>query len=235
MNFVLVGIVVSFVLSGVNFIATQNIFSTLFIFLISLVFFVLIVKKQMAKNQLKIHRYHQCYQFINTFIVSLNIKGSMSAAIESSYEVSDETTKEVLDSIKEMNEEEKIGYLCKYFKFDLYRLFVDIVSLWNEEGGDILKMSQYLVNQARLKEQYLITCETIHRQKTIEFVTLWSISLAILAILRFTLSQFFYRISGSLFYQISVVIIILFALFSVYILLLRVSKFELEGWKDEEK
>ena len=81
MNFVLVGIVVSFVLSGVNFIATQNIFSTLFIFLISLVFFVLIVKKQMAKNQLKIHRYHQCYQFINTFIVSLNIKGSMSAAI----------------------------------------------------------------------------------------------------------------------------------------------------------
>jgi len=235
MNFVLVGLVVSFVLSGVNFIATQNIFSTLFIFLISIVFFVLIVKKQMTKNQLKIHRYHQCYQFINTFIVSLNIKGSMSAAIESSYEVSDETTKEVLDSIKEMNEEEKIGYLCKYFKFDLYRLFVDIVSLWNEEGGDILKMSQYLVNQARLKEQYLITCETIHRQKTIEFVTLWSISLAILAILRFTLSQFFYRISSSLFYQISVVIIILFALFSVYILLLRVSKFELEGWKDEEK
>lgn len=235
MNFVLVGIVVSFVLSGVNFIATQNIFSTLFLFLISLVFFVLIVKKQMAKNQLKIHRYHQCYQFINTFIVSLNIKGSMSAAIESSYEVSDETTKEVLDSIKEMNEEEKIGYLCKYFKFDLYRLFVDIVSLWNEEGGDILKMSQYLVNQARLKEQYLLTCETIHRQKTIEFVTLWSISLAILAILRFTLSQFFYHISGSLFYQISVVVIILFALFSVYILLLRVSKFELEGWKDEEK
>lgn len=235
MNFVLVGLVVSFVLSGVNFIATQNIFSTLFIFLISIVFFVLIVKKQMTKNQLKIHRYHQCYQFINTFIVSLNIKGSMSAAIESSYEVSDETTKEVLDSIKEMNEEEKIGYLCKYFKFDLYRLFVDIVSLWNEEGGDILKMSQYLVNQARLKEQYLITCETIHRQKAIEFVTLWSISLAILAILRFTLSQFFYRISSSLFYQISVVIIILFALFSVYILLLRVSKFELEGWKDEEK
>lgn len=235
MNFVLVGIVVSFVLAGVNFIATQNIFSTLFIFLISLLFFVLIVKRQMAKNQLKIHRYHQCYQFINTFIVSLNIKGSMSAAIESSYEVSDEATKEVLDSIKEMNEEEKIGYLCKYFKFDLYRLFVDIVSLWNEEGGDILKMSQYLVNQARLKEQYLITCETIHRQKTIEFITLWSISLAILAILRFTLSQFFYRISGSLFYQISVVVIILFVLFSVYILLSRVSKFELEGWKDEEK
>ena len=159
----------------------------------------------------------------------------MNAAIQSSYETADESTKEVLDSIKELNEEEKIAYLCKYFKFDLYRLFVDTVNLWNEEGGDILRMSQYLINQARLKEQYLITCETIHRQKITEFIVLWSISLAILAILRFALSQFFYRISNTIFYQIAVTAIVFFALFSVYILLLRVSKLELEGWNDDEK
>lgn len=235
MNFVLVGFVVSFVFAGINYIASQNIFTTLFIFFVTILFFVLVVRRQMTKNQLKIHRYHQCYQFINTFIISLNIKGSMNAALESSYETSDESTKEVLDSIKEMNEEEKISYLGKFFKFDLYRLFVDTVSLWNEEGGDILTMSQYLINQARLKEQYLLTCETIHRQKTIEFVVLWSISLAILAILRFTLSQFYYHICKSTFYQASVSAIILFALFSIYILVLRVSKFDLEGWRDDEK
>lgn len=235
MNFALVGIVVSFALSGVNYIATQNVLSTVLIFFLSLLFFLLFVCRQMTKNQLKIHRYHQCYQFINTFIVSLNIKGSMSAAINSSYETSDENTREVLDSIKEMNEEEKIGYMCKYFKFDLYRLFVDTVKLWNEEGGDILKMSQYLVNQARLKEQYLITCETIHRQKTIEFVVLWSIALAILTMLRFTLSQFFERICKTMFYQISIVVIILFAIFSTYIFVSRISKFDLEGWKEDEK
>ena len=235
MNFTLVGIVVSFVLAGINFIASQNIFTTISIFFITILFFVLIVKKQTMKNQLKIHRYHQCYQFINSFIISLNVKGSMNAAIQSSYETADESTKEVLDSIKELNEEEKIAYLCKYFKFDLYRLFVDTVNLWNEEGGDILRMSQYLINQARLKEQYLITCETIHRQKITEFIVLWSISLAILAILRFALSQFFYRISNTIFYQIAVTAIVFFALFSVYILLLRVSKLELEGWNDDEK
>lgn len=235
MNFVLVGFVVSLVFAGINYIASQNIFTTLFIFLATIVFFVLVVRRQMTKNQLKIHRYHQCYQFINTFIISLNIKGSMNAALLSSYETSDESTKEVLDSIKEMSEEEKISYLGKFFKFDLYRLFVDTVFLWNEEGGDILEMSQYLINQARLKEQYLITCETIHRQKTIEFVVLWSISLAILAILRFTLSQFYFHIRDSLFYQIAVSVIILFALFSIYILVLRVSKFDLEGWRDDEK
>ena len=232
MNFVVVGIVTSIVLTGVNYIASQNLLTSLFIFLITNAFFVLIVKRQMHKNQLKTHRYHQCFQFINTFIISLNVKGSMNAAMQSSYETTDEDTKEIIDSIKELNEEEKLSYLIKYFKFDIYRLFVDTIKLWNEEGGDILKMSEYLINQARLKEQYLLNCETIHKQKTIEFVVLWSISLAILGILRFALSQFFSKISASLFYQISVAAIILFALFSIYVLVMRVSNFELEGWKE---
>ena len=235
MNYLVVGIIVSFVFAGVTFIASQNIFTSIFIFLINIAFFVLIVRRRMHKNQQKIHRYHQCFQFINSFIISLNVKGSVSAAIESGYETADEDTKTLMDTIKELTEEEKIMYLCKYFKFDLYRLFVDTVFLWNEEGGDILKMCQYLINQARLKEQYLLTCETIHRQKTIEFVVLWSISLAILSILRFALSQFFDRISSTLFYQIAVVVIILFALISIYILIMRVSRIELEGWKDNEK
>lgn len=235
MNSILVGIIVSLVLTGISFITTQNIFLAIFIFLISNAFFVLIVNRKIKKNQLKIHRYHQCFHFINSFIISLNVKGSMSAAIQSGYETTDEDTKALIDSIKELNEEEKIMYLSKYFKFDLYRLFVDTINLWNEEGGDILEMSQYLINQVRLKEQYLITCETIHRQKTIEFVVLWTISLAILAALRFALSQFFERIRQTIFYQVAVTVIILFVLVSIYILVMRISKLDLEGWKDEEK
>ena len=235
MNYILVGIIVSFVLTGISFITTQNIFLAIFIFLISNAFFVFVVNKKMKKNQLKIHRYRQCFHFINSFIISLNVKGSMSAAIQSGYETTDEDTKTLLDSIKELNEEEKIMYLSKYFKFDLYRLFVDTISLWNEEGGDILKMSQYLINQVRLKEQYLITCETIHRQKTIEFIVLWSISLAILAALRFALSQFYSKVIKTPFYQVAVVVIFLFVLISIYVLTKRVSNVTLEGWKDDEK
>ena len=99
MNFVVVGIVTSIVLTGVNYIASQNLLTSLFIFLITNAFFVLIVKRQMHKNQLKTHRYHQCFQFINTFIISLNVKGSMNAAMQSSYETTDEDTKEIIDSI----------------------------------------------------------------------------------------------------------------------------------------
>ena len=63
-------------------------------------FFVFVAKKQIDKTQQKIQRYHECFQFINTFIISLNVKGSLSSAMQSAYEVSNDTTKEIIDSIK---------------------------------------------------------------------------------------------------------------------------------------
>ena len=235
MNFVLVGLIVSLIFTGITFIASQNIFSTISIFLVFTLFFVLIARRLIDKNQQKIHRYHQCFQFINTFIISLNVKGSLSAAIQSAYDTADSDTKEILDSINELNEEEKINYLVKYFKFDLYRLFVDTIRLWNEQGGDIIKMSRHLVEQVRLKEEYLIACQSINKSKSVEFIVLWSIALTILAALRFALSQFFLRISQTVFYQIAVVVILLFALLSIYLLIKRSTNITLEGWNDNEK
>ena len=235
MNFIALGIIVSFVFAGVTFIASQNIFSSLIILAVYAAFFVLIARRQINKNEQKIHRYHQCFQFINSYLISLNVKGSLNAAMESSYETADEGTKEIIDSIKELSEQEKLSYLTKYFKFDLYHLFVDTVSLWSEQGGDILKMSHHLVDQVRLKEEYLLTCESLNKSKTVEFVVLWAIALVILAALRFALSQFFDRISKTIIYQVAVIVVILFALFSIYILILRITNVNLEGWKDEEK
>ena len=235
MNFIALGIIVSFVFAGVTFIASQNIFSSLIILVVYTAFFVLIARRQINKNEQKIHRYHQCFQFINSYLISLNVKGSLNAAMESSYETADEGTKEIIDSIKELSEQEKLSYLTKYFKFDLYHLFVDTVSLWSEQGGDILKMSHHLVDQVRLKEEYLLTCESLNKSKNVEFVVLWAIALVILAALRFALSQFFDRISKTIIYQVAVVVVILFALLSIYILILRITNVNLEGWKDEEK
>ena len=96
-------------------------------------------------------------------------------------------------------------------------------------------MSRYLVEQARLKEEYLLSCQRLNKSKTIEFTVLWIISLVILAALRFALSQFFNRIAQTIFYQVAIVVIILFALFSIYLLINRITNLTLEGWNDEEK
>ena len=235
MNLILVGVVISLAFAGITFIATQNFFSTIIIFVIYNAFFLFVARRQINKSQQKVHRYHQFYQFINTFLISLNVKGSLKAALESAYETSDSATKEILDSITDFNEEEKVAYLSKYFKFDLYNLFVDIIKLWNEEGGDVLKMSRHLINQARDKEEYLLRCQSLNKTKTVEFVILWSIALMILTALRFALSQFFSYIVKTIFYQVAIIVLLLFTLFSIFLLLHRIGHIDLEGWKDDEK
>ena len=235
MNSVVVGIVVSLAFAGLIYMASENIFTCLIIFILTLVFFVFLVRRLLNKYQEKTRRYHQCYHFINNYLVSLSIKGSLGAALENSYSTADKQTQEIIDSIKELDEEEKLSYLTKYFKFDVYRLFLDTVSLWKEQGGDILSMSQYLMNQIRLKEEYVITCEAMHRSKVIEFVVLWSIALAILGSLRFALSQFYAYISKTLFYQIGIASLFVFVLLSIYVMVIRITKITLEGWRDYEK
>ena len=235
MNFLLLGVIVSFAFAGLIFIASENIFSTISIFLITLLFFVLLIKRQIDKYQEKTRRYHQCYQFINSYLISLSIKGSLSAARESSYGTADKGTREVIDSIKDLDEEEKLSYLSEYFKFDLYHLFVDTIKVWSEQGGDILTMSQYLINQVRLKEEYLLYCESVHRSKLIEFFVLWGITLTILTSLRFALSEFYTRIVHAMFFQIAVVVLFLFVLLSIYLMVVRITNVTLEGWKDDEK
>ena len=235
MNFLLLGVIVSFAFAGLIFIASENVISTISIFLITLLFFVLLIKRRIDKYQEKTRRYHQCYQFINSYLISLSIKGSLSAARESSYGTADKETREVIDSIKDLDEEEKLSYLSKYFKFDLYHLFVDTIKVWREQGGDILTMSQYLINQVRLKEEYLLFCESVHRSKLIEFFVLWGITLTILTSLRFALSQFYTRIINAMFFQIAVVVLFLFVLLSIYLMVSRITNVTLEGWKDDEK
>ena len=235
MNFLLVIIAVSISFGGVSYIASGNLISSLCISLFSIVSLIFLVKLPLDRYHHKIHRYHQCYQFINSYLISLSVKGSMSAALQSGYEIADTGTREIIDSIKDLNEEEKVTYLHKYFKFDLYRLFVDTISLWNEEGGDILEMSQHLINQVRLKEEYLLACQNLTRSKVLEFVILWTIALAILGALRFALSQFFYRISQTIFYQIAIIVLFLFVIASIYILIKRITNVSLEGWKEDEK
>jgi hypothetical protein len=96
-------------------------------------------------------------------------------------------------------------------------------------------MSHHLIEQVRLKEEYLLACESINKSKSIEFIVLWSIALMILAALRFALSQFFIKISQTIIYQVAIVLTMLFALISIYILVKRVTNLSLEGWKDDEK
>ena len=229
---IILGTIISLVFGAVAYISSSNIIATAVSFGISLIYFLAIASQMVRRYQTKITRYHECYQFCNTFLVSLSIKGAIKSALESTFETMPQLFNKKVIGMEEFNEDEKLQYLAQYFKFNTYSLFLNIVNLWSEQGGDILNMSQHLINETRLTEEYITEANRLSIKHILEFAILWIFSLAILVILRFALSQFYGKIAKQTYFPIALSGIILFALLTVHIALLRACKLEIRGWQD---
>lgn len=227
---ILIGLIVSIALSLVCFVSTSNLITTAVIGGVSLIYFLFYVKRVLNLKNEQITRFQCCYQFINNFLIALSIKEHISGALASALESQNPETVELMRSIDSNDPLDKVKYIKDYFRFDIYSLFVDLVTLYSEEGGEIIKMSQYLLNQIREDEEYLINAERLNQKAVIEFSILWVFSLMILVILRLALQDFFSYIVKSSFYQISVVCILFFALISIHIAVCKITNIKIKGW-----
>ncbi len=231
----LIGLILSIIFAFIGYFATDNIIVSIAVFVLTLSYFVLVIQKRFKKYVKMIKKFHNCYYFINNFIVSLSVKESMNGAFISASETLGQDFKEEQEGIQDLTENEKIIYLKRFFPFHLYSLFTDIIVLWCEQGGDILTMSNYLCNECRETEEYIIFCQSENRKIVVEFSLLWAFSLLILSILRLVLADFYRSITQQAFYPYAVLGIFLILLFSIELLTKRMTKIEIRGWNYGEK
>ena len=233
-SYVLIGLIISLLVAVVTYIVSNNLVISLIIFLAYILYFFIIGLIQFKKYRKKISRCHDCYRFINTFVVSLSIKQSIKSAYETTLNVMSEDFHRDLKGIDDLNETEKLSYICKYFKFHIYGLFIDLINLWSEQGGDIIDMSSYLINESRLVEEYINESESLSLKKTFEFATLWIFTLVILIVLRFSLGDFYAFLSKQIYFPIIIGTFMLFVLITIHIAMTRLCKVEIKGWYDEK-
>ena len=226
---VLIGIILSIIFAFICYFATENIFVSFAVFALTLFYFVLVIQRRFNKYFKMIKKFHSCYYFINNFIVSLSVKESINGAFISASESLGQDFKDEQEGIQDLTENEKILYLKRFFPFHLYFLFTDIIVLWCEQGGDILTMSNYLSNECRETEEYIIFCQSENRKIVVEFSLLWTFSLLILSILRLVLADFYHSITQQAFYPYAVLCIFLILLFSIESLTKRMTKIDIRG------
>lgn len=226
------GLVISIILGFVSFYATSNVFIGGGVLVVCILLYFLVFYKILQKYILKMNRIHECYLFINNFLITLSIKESLNAAFEATTNSISEEFSEYVLSVGDLNPQEKLLYLSKYFTLHIYRIFTDIVLLWQEEGGKILDMSSHITNEMREIEEYATYSKSISKRKSLEIGTLWLFSLAIIVVLRMSLSDIFSGLLSNPIYLISVPSLALVFLFSIYLLILRVTKLEIRGSED---
>ena len=236
MNSVLtIRIIISVILGVTSFVASNNFIIAIVVLVISILYFVFIARPLINKYETKIRRFDECYHFINTFIVSLSIKGSVTSSYESSIQVMPESFISSIENIETFSQQDKLDHINKYFRFHVFSLFVDLINIYEEQGGNILEMSHYLLEETRLIEEYITTSKNITKKKMVEFAILWILTLGIMVFMRFALSQFFNVIARQIFYPIGILFICLFCLLSIHVALCKMTKLKIRGWNDNEK
>jgi len=224
----------SLLIALISFIASNSLIVALIVFALGLIYFLLIFNKKYCKDMIKVNRFHECFNFVNNFIISLSVKDSLlNAFTNSTLKISDDFKKE-LESISHLQIEEKLKYLERYFYFDFYILFNQTILLFKTQGGNILDISKHLLNEGRNIEEYLMDVSAASKRKIVEISILWLFTLFILVFLRFGLSNFFVSISKEIFFKAGIVGFFVFFYVCFEVSRISISQVDISGIHHEK-
>ncbi len=175
--------------------------------------------KRIKTYFIKRDRIHECYQFINSFIISLSIKDSYEDALMNATMNPSKDLEAELKALNDLPINEKLIYLRKYFNLSIYKMFLNILEVYANQGGKILTMADDLLKETIRIEESLTLASGFNLRKIIEFVSLWLMTFLILIFLRIGLKEFYGAMLSSLPYFIILCIFFLFVLLSLHIYL----------------
>lgn len=138
-----------------------------------------------------IDRVHTSYHFINSFVITLSVKESLEDAYIAATRIGNKKFNELIKGIEDNTVVDKINYLKGYFKLSIYKMFLNVFKLYEDQGGNILTMSDNLLRECTRTEKTLTETIQIGYKHLIEFIILWVMSFGILLFMRFSIKDFY--------------------------------------------
>jgi hypothetical protein len=162
---------------------------------------------------------HECYRFLNTFIISLSVSQSGERALEAASVDMKGEEKDIFDAIDALSIEEKLGYFANYFEDTSYAMFLSIFRLFESQGGDVLELAEPLLKEITLQEENGDALVQIRKRNLVQFASLWGMSYLVLGFTRWGLNNFYGILASSIpyvatemvYFAVALVAIVLFA------------------------
>ena len=193
----LIFVIVSMAISFTSYLATFQMLIPIGIFAIYLVYYFVLIRKKIKQYISKVEIVHACYHFINSFVITMSVKESWEEAYANGLRLAPKSLTQETDEIENMTILERINFLRSYFNLAIYKMFINIIVLYQEQGGNILVLSESLVRECTRVEKTLSESVSIGNRHLAEFLVLWLLSFFILIFLRFALSQFYTQMISS--------------------------------------
>lgn len=170
---------------------------SLMTFVISVVLYSLTYShlQQQTKRQ---KRFHQTYFFILNFIMNLSLKGSIQEAYEDTKRQLPASLEKTMQAYETNQTMITLTQLHRYFTFSIYQVTLQMIRFYEEKGGHVLMLFDRLLKQLRLEETRRLEKQAAIERALIQFIVLWVLNLAILAVAYFVLSNLFLAMASGL-------------------------------------
>lgn len=219
----IVFIVISLATSAISYIASNNVFIPIGVLLVFELYYFVIGRKMIKKYLSKVNTIHCCYHFINSFIVTMSVKESLDDAYESGIRLENKEFNEETANLESMPIYDRIVYLRKYFNLAVYKMFINVLDLYQDQGGNILNISDALMRETTRTEKALADSVSTGEKHLFEFIILWSLTFLILVFLRFGISEFYMVMLSSPLFMALLVFFFVLLLISIHVFLVRFS------------
>ena len=187
----LIFIFIGFFLGFLLFISTNNYIFSVVLAIIFIVDYFLLMRKKILHCFDLIERVHTSYHFINSFVITLSVKDSLDEAYQNGIRINNARLNAETKELDDMPVIERIKYLKDYFSLSIYRMFLNVLDLYQDQGGNILNIADNLMRECTRTEKTLSDTLSIGYKHLTEFIILWLMSFAILLFMRFSIEEFY--------------------------------------------
>ena len=184
-------IVIAALMGLVSYLASMNIFFPIGVFIVFVLYYFVLCRRKIKQYFNKVNTIHCCYHFINSFIITLSVKESIDDAFESGIRLENKDFNEETRNLESMQTYDRIIYLRKYFNLAVYKMFINVLNLYLDQGGNILNLSDALLRETTRTEKALADSTSVGEKHLFEFIVLWLLTFAILLFLRFGVANFY--------------------------------------------
>ena len=173
------------------YISTKNLVFSIIILVIFVADYFLLMRKKFTHYFSLIERVHTSYHFINSFVISLSVKDSLEDAYQNGIRINNARLNAETKELNEMAVLDRVRYLYGYFNLSIYKVFLNVLDLYQDQGGNILNMADNLLRECTRTEKTLSDTISIGYKHLTEFLILWLMSFAILLFMRFSIEEFY--------------------------------------------
>ena len=228
-------IFIGLMLSAFCYLATNNIIYGMLIAVIFVADYFFLMRKRFIHYFGLIERVHNSYHFINSFVITLSVKESLEEAYQNGIRINNARLNAETEQLNEMSIIERIKYLKDYFNLSIYLMFLNVVDLYQDQGGNILTMSDNLIKECTRTEKTLSETLTIGTRHLKEFIILWVMSISILIFMRYSLKDFYLTMLKSSLFGILLFVFFLICIVSINLFVLVFTDLTVKEASNDKK